>query len=170
MYGGSLFAHSLSVCARVSSLVSDCLFGKGLTLEKPERVPFRLTPNMVDALGISGVDGLFSSSAEVVMQCMRSNEQTVMSVLHTFIYDPLVEWKSVAGGATGGGGGGGGAGGVTFHPNAVRILDEIELKLRGQVAKESLPLNVHGQVSQLIREATGAANLAQMYIGWMPWL
>jgi serine/threonine-protein kinase ATR len=28
----------------------DCLFDKGLTLQKPEIVPFRLTPNMVDAM------------------------------------------------------------------------------------------------------------------------
>jgi serine/threonine-protein kinase ATR len=151
---------------------SDCLFGKGLTLEKPERVPFRLTPNMVDALGICGVEGLFSSSAEVAMQVMRSNEQTMMSVLHTFIYDPLVEWKNTTpGGITSPLAMPAGTGvGVMFHPNAVKILDEIEMKLRGQVAKESLPLNVHGQVAQLIKEATSPANLAQMYIGWMAWL
>ena len=28
----------------------DCLFDKGLTLQRPEIVPFRLTPNMVDAM------------------------------------------------------------------------------------------------------------------------
>lgn len=146
----------------------DCLFGKGLTLEKPERVPFRLTSNMVDALGICGVEGIFSNSAEVTMQVMRSNEQTMMSVLHTFIYDPLVEWKSTGPASatpilqpTSPG---------TFNPNAVKILDEIEMKLRGQIAKESLPLSVHGQVAQLIKEATSPAALAQMYIGWMPWL
>lgn len=154
-------------CVSFSLPVSDCLFGKGLTLEKPERVPFRLTPNMVDALGICGVDGLFSSSAEVAMQVIRSNEQTMMSVLHTFIYDPLVEWKTTS---ANGGVLPSSNTGVTFHPNAVKILDEIEMKLRGQVAKESLPLNVHGQVAQLIKEATSLSNLAQMYIGWMAWL
>lgn len=30
---------------------------KGKTLEIPERVPFRLTQNMVDALGVTGVEG-----------------------------------------------------------------------------------------------------------------
>ena len=29
----------------------DCLFDKGLGLARPEIVPFRLTPNIVDALG-----------------------------------------------------------------------------------------------------------------------
>lgn len=28
----------------------DCLFDKGLSLKRPEIVPFRLTPNMVDAM------------------------------------------------------------------------------------------------------------------------
>lgn len=28
----------------------DCLFDKGLNLARPEVVPFRLTPNMVDAM------------------------------------------------------------------------------------------------------------------------
>ena len=32
----------------------NCLFWKGLTFEKPERVPFRLTPNMIDAMGLTG--------------------------------------------------------------------------------------------------------------------
>nr|XP_051207267.1 serine/threonine-protein kinase ATR-like [Lolium perenne] len=32
----------------------SCLFDKGLQLEKPEVVPFRLTQNMIDGLGITG--------------------------------------------------------------------------------------------------------------------
>jgi Phosphatidylinositol 3- and 4-kinase len=34
----------------------DCLFDKGLSLARPEIVPFRLTPNMVDAM-VSSVGG-----------------------------------------------------------------------------------------------------------------
>lgn len=32
----------------------DCLFEKGLELAVPERVPFRMTQNMVDAFGVTG--------------------------------------------------------------------------------------------------------------------
>jgi Phosphatidylinositol 3- and 4-kinase len=32
----------------------NCLFWKGLTFEKPEKVPFRLTANLVDAMGLTG--------------------------------------------------------------------------------------------------------------------
>jgi phosphatidylinositol kinase/protein kinase (PI-3 family) len=35
----------------------NCLFEKGKSLETPERVPFRLTQNIVDALGVTGVEG-----------------------------------------------------------------------------------------------------------------
>ncbi|GAM33244.1 ATR checkpoint kinase [Talaromyces pinophilus] len=36
----------------------NCLFDKGLTFEKPEVVPFRLTHNMVDAFGAYGYNGM----------------------------------------------------------------------------------------------------------------
>ena len=54
-----------------------------------------------------------------------------------------------------------------LQSNAARILDDIETKLRRQVAKENLPLSVHGQVAQLIncKEAISQPNLAQMCIG-----
>lgn len=35
----------------------NCLFDKGLTFDKPEMVPFRLTHNMIDGLGVSGYEG-----------------------------------------------------------------------------------------------------------------
>lgn len=35
---------------------------------------------------------------------------------------------------------------------------------------QAIPLSVPGQVHRLIQEATSDENLAQMYIGWMPWL
>lgn len=36
----------------------DCLFEKGKALDVPERVPFRLTQNIVDGLGITGYEGM----------------------------------------------------------------------------------------------------------------
>ncbi len=37
----------------------SCLFDKGLELDTPEVVPFRLTQNVVDGLGIAGTFALF---------------------------------------------------------------------------------------------------------------
>jgi serine/threonine-protein kinase ATR len=70
----------------------NCLFFKGLTFEKPEKVPFRLTPNMVDAMGLSGYEGVFRRVCELTLGVLRNNRETLMSVLETFIHDPLVEW------------------------------------------------------------------------------
>lgn len=45
-----------------------CLFDRGLTLEVPERVPFRLTQNVIDCFGVSGVEGTFRRAAEMTLQ------------------------------------------------------------------------------------------------------
>ncbi len=41
---------------------------QGLTLEKPEMVPFRLTQNIIDAFGVSGIEGVFQHVAEITLQ------------------------------------------------------------------------------------------------------
>jgi len=48
---------------------------------------------MVDALGVAGCEGVFRRVCEIVLEQLRSNRETLMSVLDTFIHDPLVEWS-----------------------------------------------------------------------------
>ncbi|XP_037294891.1 serine/threonine-protein kinase SMG1 [Manduca sexta] len=74
-------------------------FEKGKTLRVPEKVPFRMTPNLVTALGVTGVEGIFRLACEHVLRTMRRGRETLLTLLEAFVYDPLVEW--------GGGGGGG---------------------------------------------------------------
>lgn len=62
-------------------------------METPERVPFRLTQNLIDGLGVAGVEGVFRIACEVTMQLLRDNKDSLMSVLDAFIHDPLVEWE-----------------------------------------------------------------------------
>lgn len=50
-----LFDSSSGDCVHVDL---NCLFDKGQTFEVPERVPFRLTHNLVDAMGVNGVEGM----------------------------------------------------------------------------------------------------------------
>ncbi|XP_047026629.1 serine/threonine-protein kinase SMG1 [Helicoverpa zea] len=75
-------------------------FEKGKTLRVPEKVPFRMTPNLVTALGVTGVEGIFRLACEHVLRTMRRGRETLLTLLEAFVYDPLVEW----GGAAGGGG------------------------------------------------------------------
>lgn len=45
-----------------------CLFDRGLILEVPEMVPFRLTQNIVDCFGVTGVEGAYRKCAEVTLK------------------------------------------------------------------------------------------------------
>ena len=71
----------------------DCLFDKGLSLARPEIVPFRLTPNFVDAMGLTGVEGTFRRTMEVVLGLLRDNKETLLGVIEPFIRDPTVAWN-----------------------------------------------------------------------------
>lgn len=71
----------------------DCIFDKGLSLNRPEIVPFRLTPNIVDAMGVTGVEGTFRRTMEVTLSVLRENKDILLSVLEPFLRDPTVSWS-----------------------------------------------------------------------------
>ncbi|KAL5713935.1 non-specific serine/threonine protein kinase [Ranunculus cassubicifolius] len=155
-----LFDSTTGDCVHVDF---SCLFDKGLQLEKPELVPFRLTQNMIDGLGITGYEGIFLKVCEITLSVLRTHRETLMSVLETFIHDPLVEWtKSHKS-----------SGVEVQNPHAQRAIGNIEARLQGVVvgvgAAPSLPLAVEGQARRLIAEAVSHRNLGKMYIWWMPW-
>ncbi|TXG64947.1 hypothetical protein EZV62_011941 [Acer yangbiense] len=155
-----LFDSTTGDCVHVDF---SCLFDKGLLLEKPELVPFRLTQNMIDGLGITGYEGVFLRVCEITLSVLRTHRETLMSVLETFIHDPLVEWtKSHKS-----------SGVEVQNPHAQRAISNIEARLQGVVvgvgAAPSLPLAVEGQARRLIAEAVSHRNLGKMYIWWMPW-
>uniref|UniRef100_A0A0D9WU94 Serine/threonine-protein kinase ATR n=1 Tax=Leersia perrieri TaxID=77586 RepID=A0A0D9WU94_9ORYZ len=141
----------------------SCLFDKGLLLEKPEVVPFRLTQNMVDGLGITGYEGVFVKVCEITLSVLRTHKEALMTVLETFIHDPLVEWtKSHKS-----------SGVEVRNPHAQRAISNITERLQGVVvgvnAAPSLPLSVEGQARRLIAEAVSHSNLGKMYVWWMAW-
>ena len=70
-------------------------------------VPFRLTQNMVDGLGAGGYEGTFMRVCEITLGVLRSHREALMSVLETFVHDPLVEWTKSASRAGPRGGGAG---------------------------------------------------------------
>ena len=133
----------------------NCLFDKGLTFEKPELVPFRLTHNMVEAFGAYGYEGPFRKSCELTLGILRQNEDTLMTILETFLYDPTTDFigkkKKV----------------VTIVPDTPEgVLDSVRNKVRGLLPMESVPLSVEGYVQALIQQAVDPFKLASMYIGW----
>lgn len=142
----------------------NCLFDKGLGFEKPERVPFRLTHNMVDAFGVTGYEGVYRKASESAMRLLRHNEETMMTVLEAFIHDPSVDMvkrveritkkQQKA---------------LQLKPDFLRppetpkeILESIQKKLRGLWGSDTLPLSVEGHVEALIKQATDPEFLCAM--------
>ncbi|RKP09385.1 hypothetical protein THASP1DRAFT_14334 [Thamnocephalis sphaerospora] len=148
-----LFDEETGDCVHVDF---NCLFEKGMTLEVPECVPFRLTHNMVDALGVVGYEGVFRTTCETATRVLRENAESLMSVLEAFIHDPLVEWNKSAV-----------ASGDVVNARAKKSLARIHEKLHG-AAHGGLPLSVEGHVDELIEQATDTKHLARMYVGWAP--
>lgn len=67
-------------------------FDQGKALPIPETVPFRLTRDIVDGLGITGVDGIFTKTSEHVFRVLRENRQYIEGILDVLKYDPLYSW------------------------------------------------------------------------------
>ena len=143
----------------------NCLFEKGHTFDKPERVPFRLTHNFVNALGVTGVEGSYRKTCEITLRILRQNQDAFNTVLESFLHDPVGEFlKKVKKSATG-----------DFEKEeAKKVLSVIASKLSGSagsgIADKHIPLSVEGQAEELIKQATDNKLLVQMYIGWTSWL
>eukprot|EP00727_Mastigamoeba_balamuthi_P014068 m51a1_g9284 putative phosphatidylinositol kinase tor2 (2481) ;mRNA; r:2709-12776 len=59
----------------------------------PERIPFRLTRMLVNAMEVSGVEGTFRATCERVMKVLRDNKDSLLAVLEAFVHDPLINWR-----------------------------------------------------------------------------
>ncbi|XP_029349910.1 serine/threonine-protein kinase ATR [Echeneis naucrates] len=149
----------------------NCLFNKGETFDVPEVVPFRLTQNMVHAMGPMGTEGLFRQACEVTLRLMRDQREPLMSVLKTFLHDPLVEWSKQGKGLSKAQAN---ETGEIVNEKAKTHVCDIEQRLQGVIKSRNkvlgLPLSIEGHVHYLIQEATDDKLLCQMYLGWGPYL
>ncbi|WEW59433.1 serine/threonine-protein kinase M1 [Emydomyces testavorans] len=136
----------------------NCLFDKGLMLDKPELVPFRLTHNMIDAFGAYGYNGPFRKTCELTQGILRQNEDSLMTTLETFLHDPTTDFidkkassfpptNRQASRAT-----------LTHDQKRTNprvpdtpeaVLEFVRNRLRGLLPGESVPLSVGGQLSLL---------------------
>jgi len=73
----------------------DC-FEVAMTREKfPEKIPFRLTRMLINAMEVTGIDGNYRMTCESVMRVLRENKDSLMAVLEAFVYDPLLNWRLI---------------------------------------------------------------------------
>ena len=71
----------------------DCFEVATLREWCPEKVPFRLTRMFVAAMESCGVNGMFQKVCENIMRVLRKNKDTIITLLETFAYDPLINWR-----------------------------------------------------------------------------
>uniref|UniRef100_A0A0E0FF12 Serine/threonine-protein kinase ATM n=1 Tax=Oryza nivara TaxID=4536 RepID=A0A0E0FF12_ORYNI len=151
-------------------------FEQGLMLKTPERVPFRLTRDMIDGMGVTGVEGVFRRCCEKTLSVMRANKEALVTIIEVFVHDPLYKWalsplkalqrqkesedidsclddsqEACEG-----------------NKDAARAILRVKQKLDGYEDGEMR--SVQGQVQQLIQDAVDADRLCQMFPGWGAWL
>uniref|UniRef100_A0A8B9JDG6 ATM serine/threonine kinase n=1 Tax=Astyanax mexicanus TaxID=7994 RepID=A0A8B9JDG6_ASTMX len=56
-------------------------FEQGKILPTPETVPFRLSRDIVDGMGITGVEGVFRRCCEKTMEVMRSSQEVLLTIV-----------------------------------------------------------------------------------------
>ncbi|EHB14073.1 Serine-protein kinase ATM [Heterocephalus glaber] len=163
-------------------------FEQGKILPTPETVPFRLTRDIVDGMGITGVEGVFRRCCEKTMEVMRNSQETLLTIVEVLLYDPLFDWtmnplKALY---------------LQQRPEdenelhstpsaddqqckrnlsdtdqslnkvAERVLMRLQEKLKG--VEEGTMLSVGGQVNLLIQQAMDPKNLSRLFPGWKAWV
>ncbi|XP_050088728.1 serine/threonine-protein kinase ATM [Anopheles aquasalis] len=156
-------------------------FELGKNLPTPETVPFRLTRDLVDGMGMTGVEGVFKKSCEKTMEVLRSNQAPIITILEVLLHDPLYSWNVLSNkranqrqlqdsqpDSTG-------CNEMRYvqqtsdvNVTAERALMLVTKKLEGM--EDDKYISIEGQVQKLIFAATNDRNLCQLFHGFQPYL
>lgn len=176
---GDRHGHNILLDKKTGEVVHIDLgvaFEMGRVLPVPELVPFRLTRDIVDGMGITKTEGVFRRCCEFTLDALREETYSIMTILDVLRYDPLYSWsispvrlaklqdarrdveeqeevdeqeaeKSRRKGSR-----------VNEPSEADRALEVVRKKL-------SKTLSVTATVNDLINQATDERNLAVLYAG-----
>jgi FKBP12-rapamycin complex-associated protein len=127
----------------------------------PEKIPFRLTKLLVNAMEVSGVEGSYRLTCNHTMRVLRNDFHSLMAMLEAFVHDPLVDWKLLSTNNS-------------HFRNVLKqtlvITDRVQQKLTGSTLHDPrFCVSPIHQIDGLIREAQCAENICQMYGGWCPY-
>lgn len=153
-------------------------FDQGKLLRIPERVPFRMTRDMVDGMGKCGTQGVFQRCAEETLRVLRDRSDVILTVLEVFKHDPLHSWTAselkikkvqdntteptrVARDVSR-------FGAIAIDLQSGSADEAADRALAGVARKLDKALSVEYTVNELIAEATDIVNLATIYQGWSP--
>ncbi|XP_020523147.1 serine/threonine-protein kinase ATM isoform X2 [Amborella trichopoda] len=174
--------HSMNILidqatAEVVHIDLGVAFEQGLMLKTPERVPFRLTRDIIDGMGVTGIEGVFRRCCEETLLVMRTNKEALLTIIEVFIHDPLYKWAlsplkalqrqketdddvdAVMEDSEDE---------IEGNKDATRALLRVKQKLDGYEDGEMK--SVQGQVQRLIQNAIDTENLCNLFPGWGAWL
>jgi len=168
-------------------------------LNTPEKVPFRLTQNIIDGMGPTGIEGTFTKAAEETLTVLKRNSNALLTILSAIVSDPLYRWsvspvkarqrqrlsekdeedsggrlqerrKSVEADDSKSGKDESKPGTET-NEAAAHAITRISEKLQGyEDGTSGEQQSVEGQVQLLVNSAKDQDNLSEMYFGWAPWM
>ncbi|ODN04229.1 Serine-protein kinase ATM [Orchesella cincta] len=167
-------------------------FEQGRILPTPETIPFRLTRDVIDGMGVCGIEGVFKKSCEMTMEVLRNNAEIILTVLQVLLYDPLYMWAltndRVAKVQPSDTSKGGRKSRTSVEPvedsvkernnSAARVLLRLRQKLMGieeeggatGAISSGSSLSIDGHVSLLIQRAMDPEKLSRLFPGWQPYL
>ncbi|CAK7224094.1 Serine/threonine-protein kinase tel1 [Sporothrix eucalyptigena] len=183
---GDRHGHNILLDSKTGEVVHIDLgvaFEMGRVLPVPELVPFRLTRDIVDGMGITGTEGVFRRCCEFTLDAMREETYSIMTILDVLRYDPLYSWSispvrlaklqdarsrtdEAAAAAAAAGDGGEDPDADIRNRAVVNEPSEADRALEVVRKKLSKTLSVAATVNDLINQATDERNLAVLYSGW----
>lgn len=172
---GDRHGHNILLDERTGEVVHIDLgvaFEQGRVLPVPEVVPFRLTRDLVDGMGIAKTEGVFRRCCEFTLEALRQESYSIMTILDVLRYDPLYSWtvsplrmKKIQEQEPG-------DGppvllGSTVDQRPTNEPSEADRALTVVAKKLSKTLSVTATVNELIQQATDDKNLAVLYCGML---
>lgn len=183
---GDRHGHNILLDKKTGEVVHIDLgvaFETGRILPIPEVVPFRMTRDVADGMGITKTDGVFRRCCEFTLDALREDTSSIITILDVLRYDPLHSWSSMPmrlaklqraarrgeeddGTGANGNDGGSEPAGLDKRKKAVNEPSEADRALEVVRKKLSKTLSVTATVNDLINQATDEKNLAVLYAGW----